>query len=463
MARSATHFVCSGCGHESVKWHGRCPGCEQWDTMVEEARPSAPSAGSGGLARSGSAAKALRPTVLSEVQAPRVARLRTGIGELDRVLGGGLVPGSLVLLGGSPGIGKSTITTSALGNLAAAGNKVLYVSGEESAAQVRLRAERLGAGAMSVPIVAETDLDTVVATVEAERPDVCVVDSVQVLHAGALTGSPGSVGQVREVAGRLMRTAKQRGIAIVLVGHVTKEGALAGPRVLEHLVDCVLSFEGERERTYRTLRALKNRFGSTNEAGVFEMRDEGLVEVEDASGRFVAEATREPGSVVLCAMEGSRPLLVEVQALVAPTEMVPPRRMANGVDRNRLALVLAVLARHAGVQVGSADVFVSLAGGVRVDEPAADLAIALAVASATRGVALGRGDRPLAAFGELGLTGELRHAAHPDRRLAEARKFGLEGVLYPGEHLPHLRSALAAALGSGRAAPAAQAARDRAA
>jgi len=425
--------------------------------MVEEARPSAPSAGSGGLAGArSSSAKALRPTVLSEVQAPRVARLRTGIGELDRVLGGGLVPGSLVLLGGSPGIGKSTITTSALGNLAAAGHKVLYVSGEESAAQVRLRAERLGAGAMSVPIVAETDLDTVVATVEAERPDVCVVDSVQVLHAGALTGAPGSVGQVREVAGRLMRTAKQRGTAIVLVGHVTKEGALAGPRVLEHLVDCVLSFEGERERTYRTLRALKNRFGSTNEAGVFEMRDEGLVEVEDASARFVAEATREPGSVVLCAMEGSRPLLVEVQALVAPTELVPPRRMANGVDRNRLALVLAVLARHAGVQVGSADVFVSLAGGVRVDEPAADLAIALAVASATRGVPLGRGHKPLAAFGELGLTGELRHAAHPDRRLAEARKFGLEGVLHPGERLPHLRSALAAGL-----AP--QAARDRAA
>ena len=393
-------------------------------------------------------AKALRPVALSDVQAPRVARLRTGIGELDRVLGGGLVPGSMVLLGGSPGIGKSTITTGALGNLAAAGHKVLYVSGEESAAQVRLRAERLGAGALSVPIVAETDLDTVVATVEAERPDVCVVDSVQVLHAGALTGAPGSVGQVREVAGRLMRVAKGLGTAIVLVGHVTKEGALAGPRVLEHLVDCVLSFEGERERTYRTLRALKNRFGSTNEAGVFEMREEGLVEVEDASARFVAEATREPGSVVLCAMEGSRPLLVEVQALVAPTELVPPRRMANGVDRNRLALVLAVLARHAGVQVGSADVFVSLAGGVRVEEPGADLAIALAVASATRGIPLGTGQKPLAAFGELGLTGELRHAAHPDRRLAEARKFGLEGLLHPGERLPNLRAALAAGLGS---------------
>ncbi|MEJ7714422.1 MAG: hypothetical protein WKF40_01440 [Thermoleophilaceae bacterium] len=273
-----------------------------------------------------------------------------------------------------------------------------------------------------------------------------MIDSVQVLHAAALTGAPGSVGQVREVAGRLMRCAKQRGTAVILVGHVTKEGSLAGPRVLEHLVDCVLSFEGERERTYRTLRALKNRFGSTNEAGVFEMRDEGLVEVEDASARFVAEATRAPGSVVLCAMEGSRPLLVEVQALVAPTELVPPRRMANGVDRNRLALVLAVLARHAGIAIGSADVFVSVAGGVRVDEPGADLAVALAVASAARGVVLGSGRAPLAAFGELGLTGELRHAAHPDRRLAEARKFGLGPVLHPGEGVWNLRSALQRAM-----------------
>ena len=447
MPRSPSLFVCSSCAHESAKWHGRCPGCEQWDTLVEETRPTAAASARGGRRGGGRGPRPLTPVVLGEVQAPHVPRLSTGIGELDRVLGGGIVPGSLVLLGGSPGIGKSTITASALGNLAAAGHRVLYVSGEESAAQVRLRAQRLGAGALAVPIVAETDLDTVLATVEAERPDVCVVDSVQVLHAASLTGAPGSVGQVREVAGRLMRVAKERGVAVVLVGHVTKEGALAGPRVLEHLVDCVLSFEGERERTYRTLRALKNRFGSTNEAGVFEMRDEGLVEVEDASARFVAEATRAPGSVVLCAMEGSRPLLVEVQALVAPTELVPPRRMANGVDRNRLALVLAVLARHAGVAVGSADVFVSLAGGVRVDEPGADLAVALAVASAVRGVALGDGARPLAAFGELGLTGELRHAAHPDRRLAEAGKFGLGRVLCPGERLPNLRTALRTALG----------------
>jgi len=451
MARSATHFVCSACGHESAKWHGRCPGCEEWSTLVEETRRSEPAAAARRGLGSSAGGTPAKPVPLRSVQAPKIPRYSTGIGELDRVLGGGIVPGSLVLLGGSPGIGKSTITTGALGNLAAAGRKVLYVSGEESAAQVRLRAERLGNGALDIPIIAETDLDTVVATVEAEQPDVVVVDSVQVLHAAQLTGAPGSVGQVREVAGRLMRCAKQRGVAVILVGHVTKEGALAGPRVLEHLVDCVLSFEGERERTYRTLRALKNRFGSTNEAGVFEMRDEGLVEVEDASARFVAEATRAPGSVVLCAMEGSRPLLVEVQALVAPTELVPPRRMANGVDRNRLALVLAVLTRHAGIALGSADVFVSVAGGVRIDEPGADLAVALAVASAARGVVLGSGRAPLAAFGELGLTGELRHAAHPDRRMAEAKKFGLDTVLCPGTGLPDVRTAMKRGLGEGSA------------
>jgi DNA repair protein RadA/Sms len=437
MARSATVFACSACGHESPKWHGRCPGCGEWNTMAEEKRASAPARTAGGSSR-----RALTPVPLGRVEAPAVERLKTGIGEFDRVLGGGVVPGSLVLIGGAPGIGKSTITTAALANLAATGRKVLYVSGEESAAQVRLRAERLGPHALEVPIVADTDLDAVLATLEAERPEVCVVDSVQVLYDPGLTGAPGSVSQVREVAGRLMRTAKERGIATMLVGHVTKEGSLAGPRVLEHLVDCVLSFEGERERTYRTLRALKNRFGSTNEVGVFEMHEQGLVEVEDASARFVTEATRAPGSVVLCAMEGSRPLLVEVQALVAPSELVPPRRVANGVDRNRLALVLAVLARHGGVTLGSADVFVSVAGGVRVDEPGADLAIALALASAARGVAPAS-ERPLAAFGELGLTGELRHVGHADRRVAEARKFGLEQVVQPSQRVGTLRQALA--------------------
>jgi DNA repair protein RadA/Sms len=442
MARSATVYACTACGHESAKWHGRCPGCGEWNSLAEETRAIAAARngppGPGGRARG---ARALRPVPLADVEAPPLERLPTGIGELDRVLGGGLVPGSLVLIGGSPGIGKSTLTSGALGNLAASGRKVLYVSGEESAAQVRLRAERLGAHAMSVPIVAETDLDAVLATLEAERPDACVIDSVQVLYDPTLSGAPGSVGQVREVAGRVMRLAKEREIATLLVGHVTKEGSLAGPRVLEHLVDCVLSFEGERERTYRTLRAMKNRFGSTNEVGVFEMDERGLVEVADASARFVTEATRAPGSVVLCAMEGSRPLLVEVQALVAPSELVPPRRVANGVDRNRLALVLAVLARHGGVSLGGSDVFVSVAGGVRVDEPGADLAIALALASAAKGVRLGE-EAPLAAFGELGLTGELRHVAHADRRMAEAGKFGLRAVIHPDEHTRTLRQAL---------------------
>jgi DNA repair protein RadA/Sms len=405
--------------------------------MTEEKRAPAASGGTS----STRSRRALKPVPLGQVEAPRVERLKTGIGEFDRVLGGGLVPGSLVLIGGAPGIGKSTITTAALANLSAAGQRVLYVSGEESAAQVRLRAERLGPRALGVPIVADTDVESVVATLEAERPDVCVVDSVQVLYDPALTGAPGSVSQVREVARRLMRTAKERGIATLLVGHVTKEGSLAGPRVLEHLVDCVLSFEGERERTYRTLRALKNRFGSTNEVGVFEMHEQGLVEVEDASARFVNEATRAPGSVVLCAMEGSRPLLVEVQALVAQSELVPPRRVANGVDRNRLALVLAVLGRHGGFSLGAADVFVSVAGGVRVDEPGADLAIALALASAAKGIAP-TADRPLAAFGELGLTGELRHVGHADRRTAEARKFGLERVVCPSQRVTTLRQAL---------------------
>ena len=459
---AATLFVCSACGHASPKWHGRCPGCDEWNSLVEE-RNTAPPRGSRrvGATRAASA-RALSPVPLAEVETPAVARLSTGMVELDRVLGGGLVPGSLVLLGGSPGIGKSTITAAALGHLTASGRRTLYVTGEESAAQVKMRAERLGADALKVPIVAETDLESVAATIDAERPDVCVVDSVQTLHSPDLGGAPGTVGQVREVADRLTRVAKQGGTAVVLVGHVTKEGSLAGPRVLEHLVDCVLQFEGERERAYRTVRALKNRFGSTNEVGVFEMRERGLVEVEDASSRFVAEATRAPGSVVLCAMEGSRPLLVEVQALVAPTELVPPRRVASGIDRNRLALVLAVLARHAGLGLGQSDVFVSVTGGVRVEETGSDLAVALALASAARGVPLGAGGagepRPLAAFGEIGLTGELRYVAHPERRIAEAEKFRVDPVLSPEGSAKTLRAALGQALGEASRPAAARAA-----
>ena len=431
MARTALH-TCSECGHRSGQWHGQCPQCGEWNTLVEEAPAAAPPGRSRRRrARQGddraAGAPAARP--LREVGATPVQRLSTGIGELDRVLGGGLVPGSLVLLGGSPGIGKSTLTNMALGHLQRQGRRTLYVSGEESPAQVRLRAERLGTGAMDVPVLAETDLGVVLDALAAEAPQVCVIDSVQTLHAAELSGAPGSVGQVREVAGQIMEVAKARAVAVVLVGHVTKEGALAGPRVLEHLVDCVLQFEGERERPYRELRALKNRFGSTNEAGLFEMRQGGLVEVMDASARFVAEATRAPGSVVLAAMEGSRPLLVEVQALVAPSELEQPRRVVSGIDRNRLALVLAILHRHGQIATGGADVFVNVVGGVRVDEPGCDVAIALALASASCGVALA--PAPRACFGELGLTGELRWVGHPERRLGEAARHGCHEVIAP--------------------------------
>jgi DNA repair protein RadA/Sms len=435
VARDTIH-ACSQCGARSPQWHGQCPECGEWNTLIEELRTArehkrerAKAARRGVHGRSGPQVRPLR-----EVGAAPVDRLSTGIGELDRVLGGGLVPGSLVLLGGSPGIGKSTLTNMALGHLAQGGGRTLYVSGEESAEQVRLRAERLAQGALAVPVLAETDLDTVLATLDAEAPQACVIDSVQTLGSSELSGAPGSVGQVREVAARIMELAKARAIAVILVGHVTKEGALAGPRVLEHLVDCVLQFDGERERPYRELRALKNRFGSTNEAGLFEMRQGGLVEVLDASARFVADATRAPGSVVVAAMEGSRPLLVEVQALVAPSELEQPRRVVSGLDRNRLALVLAILHRHGRISTGGADVFVNVVGGVRLDEPGCDLAVALAVASASRGVPLS--GAPRACFGELGLTGELRWVGHPERRLQEAAKHGCRDVIAPPESGP---------------------------
>jgi DNA repair protein RadA/Sms len=443
VAKVTVQFTCAECGTTSGRWLGKCPGCGAFGSLVEELH---------GSTTERAAAVALKPVPIGSVAAEESMRISSGVPELDRVLGGGLVPGSLVLVGGEPGVGKSTLLLTALGAIARGGRRALLVTGEESAAQVALRAARLG-GTESVEILAETELDAVCATLDAERPDVCVVDSVQTLHASGLASAPGSVAQVREAAGRLLRIAKEAGVATVLVGHVTKDGAVAGPRVLEHLVDCVLQFEGDRYHEHRILRATKNRFGSTNELGVFEMTAAGLVGVPDPSQLFGTTHAGEVGAAVGCALEGTRPLLLEVQALVAPTDLAMPRRVGTGVDPKRLAMIVAVLGRHAGVALASSDVFVNVAGGVRIEEPGADLAVALAISSAARGVPVREG---VAAFGEIGLTGRLRQASQVDRRLEECAKLGIATVVAPpgGSSRPAprttgvetLRAALRAAL-----------------
>jgi DNA repair protein RadA/Sms len=419
MARATVHHVCTECGYATPRWLGRCPSCGEWGTLVEEA--DEPHRGS--AAPAGAARPLLR---LDEIESAEAERIATGVPELDRVLGGGLVPASLVLVSGDPGIGKSTLLLMALRAMSA-DRKVALVTGEESAAQVKLRAERLGGGA-GVGILAETDLDVVCATLEREHPHVCVIDSIQTLYAPELGSAPGSVAQVREATARLLRLAKEQGIAVLIVGHVTKDGAVAGPRVLEHLVDCVLQFEGDRYRSHRVLRAAKNRFGSTNEIGVFDMTNEGLVGVAEPSELFGRGDSDSPGSVVACALEGTRPILLEIQALVSPTDLAMPRRVATGVDPKRLAMIVAVLGRHAGIGLGQADVFVNVAGGVRIDEPGADLGIALAIASAARRA---RARPLLGCFGEIGLTGKLRPAAQAERRLAECAKLGLVEAVVP--------------------------------
>jgi DNA repair protein RadA/Sms len=420
MAKAAVQYACSECGYTTGKWLGRCPACDGWGTFVEErALAAAP-----GVRGAPAAGKPLLRLV--EVETADAERIPTGVPELDRVLGGGLVPASLVLVSGDPGIGKSTLLLMALRSLSRE-RKVVLVTGEESSAQVRLRADRLG-GAGDVHILAETNLDDVCATLERERPEVCVVDSVQTLYAPELGSAPGSVGQVREAAGRFLRVCKEQGIATFLVGHVTKEGAVAGPRVLEHLVDCVLHFEGDRYRSHRILRAVKNRFGSTNELGVFEMTSEGLVAVEDPSELFGRPDDEQPGSAVVCTIEGTRPLLLEIQALVSPTDLAMPRRVGTGVDPKRLSMIVAVLGRHAGLALGQADVFVNVAGGVRIDEPGADLGVALAIASAARAAPVKAG---AACFGEIGLTGRVRPVSQAERRLAECAKLGFSEVLVP--------------------------------
>jgi DNA repair protein RadA/Sms len=417
MAKAAAvKHSCTECGTTSGRWLGRCPGCGEFGTMMVERAP----------VRGKMPAQARPPLRLVDVVAEEAERIPTGVAELDRVLGGGLVPASLVLVGGEPGVGKSTLLLTALGAISRS-RRALLVTGEESVAQVKLRAERLG-GCERVEILAETELEAVCDTLESERPDVCVIDSVQTLYSADIGSAPGSVSQVREAAARLLRVAKEAGVATFLVGHVTKDGAVAGPRVLEHLVDCVLQFEGDRYHAHRILRAAKNRFGSTNELGVFEMTGTGLVGVPDPSALFGRTEPGEVGAAVACTLEGTRPLLLEIQALVAPTDLAMPRRVATGVDPKRLAMIVAVLARHARLPLGGADVFVNVAGGVRIDEPGADLGIALAIASAARSVPLREG---LAAFGEIGLTGRLRPATQAERRLEECRKLGVSAVLAP--------------------------------
>ncbi len=418
--RSKTVFACTECGAQAPKWLGRCPECGSWSSLVEE-RPAAV----------GTHATGVPNQVVPLVDVDPIAAVgrSTGVPELDRVLGGGLVRGSVTLLGGEPGIGKSTLLLQSLGRMAAAGARCLLVCGEESKEQVRLRAERLHTLDPNLLIVTETALPAILDRVVETAPDVLAIDSIQTVLDPDLTGVPGSVGQVRECAHRLVRIAKERSIATILVGHVTKEGALAGPRALEHIVDTVLAFEGDRHHSLRMLHALKHRFGSTNELGVFEMTELGMAEVADPSSLFLADRRAGlPGSVVMATMEGVRPLLVEVQALVSPTHAPAPRRSARGLDGGRLDLVLAVLQARAGLPIGGYDVYASVAGGLKVHEAGADVAVAIAVASALIGEPIAEG---LVAVGELGLGGELRQAAQTTRRLDEAARMGFHTAVVP--------------------------------
>ena len=432
MAKEKSVYACTECGATSAKWLGKCPGCGAWNTLVESvaeapsAKPRyATSAGRGLVAGEAVA-------TLAEIEASDADRHPTGIDELDRALGGGIVAGGVVLIGGDPGIGKSTLLLQALDALAGR-MKVLYVTGEESGAQVALRSRRLGLGNSAVRVLAEIQLEKIMATLEVEQPAVAVIDSIQTVYSEALTSAPGSVAQVRECAAQLTRLAKASGITIILVGHVTKDGALAGPRVMEHIVDTVLYFEGDTHSSFRLVRAIKNRFGAVNEIGVFAMTEKGLKGVTNPSAIFLStHGEPVPGSCVLVTLEGTRPMLVEVQALV-DSGGPSPRRLSVGLDRDRLAMMLAVLHRHAGVSAIDQDVFVNAVGGVRISEPAADLAVMLAVQSSLRGKALPRG---FLAFGEVGLAGEVRPAPRGQERLREAAKLGFSIAIVPKANAP---------------------------
>ncbi|HVG05439.1 MAG TPA: DNA repair protein RadA [Burkholderiaceae bacterium] len=427
MAKAKTQFVCAECGGASLKWQGQCPHCNAWNSL-SEARIEAPAEH-----RYGALVSSTPTQSLGEVQAREMPRIASGVDEFDRVLGGGFVEGGVVLIGGDPGIGKSTLLLQSLAALSANAG-VLYVSGEESAAQVALRARRLGVDAARVRLLSEISLERIVAAVGTERPSVLVIDSIQTLYSEQLQSAPGSVAQVRECAAQLTRLAKQSGLTLIMIGHVTKDGSLAGPRVLEHMVDTVLYFEGESHSSFRLIRAFKNRFGAVNELGVFAMTDRGLKGVANPSALFLSKHdVQVAGSCVMATQEGTRPLLVEIQALVDAAHVPTPRRLSVGLDQQRLAMLLAVLHRHAGIAAFDQDVFVNAVGGVRIGEPAADLAVLLAVVSSMRDKPLPRG---LIAFGEVGLAGEVRPAPRGQERLREAAKLGFSMALIPKANAP---------------------------
>jgi len=422
-----TIFACQECGNQSSKWLGRCPECGNWNSYVEEQVRAEPATKPSGARRV--AVSSAQPMPLASVRFAQSNRLRLAMRELNEVLGGGIVPGSLVLVGGDPGIGKSTLLLQLASDVAGIYGPVLYVSGEESVQQLKLRAQRLGIDGDRLMVLAENDLDSIIGQLESSRPMMAVIDSIQTVFLGGVTSAPGSVSQVRECAGQLMLLAKSSQIPIFLVGHVNKEGAIAGPRVLEHIVDTVLYLEGERHHTFRILRSQKNRFGSTDEIGVFEMRDSGMHEVTDPSRAFLQDRSlSEVGNVVHVALEGTRPLLVELQSLTTPSRFGAPRRSVNGIDLNRLHMLVAVLERRARLDLGQDDVFVNAAGGVRLSEPASDLAVALAIASNKRNRPAGA---DMVAIGELGLSGEVRRVSQLERRLLEAHRLGFKRAIIP--------------------------------
>ena len=429
MAKAKTIYVCQACGGSTPRWQGQCPACQAWNTLEESLSVSTSS-----NARFQGLAQAVPRQKLSAIKAEDMPRLPTGVEEFDRVLGGGLVPGGVVLIGGDPGIGKSTLLLQALAEMSAAGVSVLYSSGEESAAQIALRAKRIALAAPQLEVLAEIQLEKLLTTIDAARPQVVVVDSIQTVYSDALTSAPGSVAQVRECAAQLTRYAKSSGICMLMVGHVTKDGHLAGPRVLEHIVDTVLYFEGDTHSSFRLVRSIKNRFGAVNELGVFAMTEKGLKGVSNPSAIFLSQhAEMVPGACVLVTQEGSRPLLVEIQALVDTAHIPNPRRLAVGLEQHRLAMLLAVLHRHAGIACFDQDVFLNAVGGVKISEPAADLAVLLAIQSSIRNRAL---PKELIVFGEVGLAGEIRPCPRGQERLKEAAKLGFTIAIIPKANLP---------------------------